>query len=121
MDCHRPKAIAPMSLISFDDVRPWARAVKQKVVDTTNVSEKVSFRGASKDLHAVERFTRVDANTILYRFTIDDPITFSRPWTGELPMRATDEMLYEHACHEANHSLFGILSGARFEECTGRP
>jgi hypothetical protein len=86
------------------------------VVDTTNFSDKTRFRGSSSNLHVVERFTRVDAKTILYRFTVDDPTTWERPWTGEYPWVATDEMLYEYACHEGNHALEDVLRGARATE-----
>jgi hypothetical protein len=83
------------------------------VVDTINFKPQVNFRGSSERLHVVERFTRVDANTILYRFTVEDPTTFARPWSGEIPLRATDEKLYEYACHEANYALENIMRGAR--------
>ena len=86
------------------------------VVDTTNFTSKTQFRGASDQLHVVERFRRVDANTILYRFTIEDPATWDKPWTGEYPWVATKENLYEYACHEGNHSLGGMLKGARLKE-----
>ena len=86
------------------------------VVDTTNFTSKTQFRGASDQLHVVERFTRVNADTLLYRFTVEDPQTWDRPWTGEYPWRATDDRIYEYACHEANYSLAGMLSGARAQE-----
>ena len=86
------------------------------VVDTINFKPQVSFRGSSQNLHVIERFTRTDANTILYTFTIDDPTTWTQPWTGEIPLRATDERLYEYACHEANYGLEGVLRGARAQE-----
>jgi hypothetical protein len=86
------------------------------VVDTTNFAEQVSFRGASPDLHVVERFTFADAKTILYRFTVEDASTFARPWSGEIPIRATDDQMYEYACHEGNHALESILRGARFQD-----
>jgi hypothetical protein len=86
------------------------------VVDTTNFTGKTQFRGSYEQLHVVERFTRTDANTILYRFTVDDPETWDRSWTGEYPWRATDEKLYEYACHEGNYSLGGMLRGARQKE-----
>src|SRR5437660_880560 len=69
------------------------------VVDTTNFSEKTRFRGATPSMHIVERFTRVDPKTLLYRFTIDDPETWTAPWTGEYTWPATDELIYEYACH----------------------
>lgn len=86
------------------------------VVDTTNFSNKTSLQGSDENLHVTERFTRVDANTILYSFTIDDPTTFLRPWTGELPFVATPGPVYEYACHEGNRALQNILLGARAEE-----
>jgi len=88
------------------------------VVDTTNFTDKTRFRGSTQNLHVIERFTRVDANTILYKFTIDDPATFSKPWTGEYPLvaAAPQDQLYEYACHEANYALEGILRGARAQE-----
>ena len=86
------------------------------VVDTTNFTDKTRFRGSAERLHVVERFTRVDANTLLYRFTIDDPTTFTKPWTGEFPWPATNQPIYEYACHEGNYALGGILRGARLLE-----
>jgi hypothetical protein len=86
------------------------------VVDTINFKPQVNFRGSSESLHVIERFTRTDANTILYTFTIDDPTTWTKRWTGEIPLRATDERLYEYACHEANYGLEGVLRGARAQE-----
>jgi hypothetical protein len=83
------------------------------VVDTTNFTDKTRFRGSTENLHVVERFTRMDANTLLYRFTVEDPDTWVRPWTGEYIWPATDENIYEYACHEANYALENILRGAR--------
>jgi hypothetical protein len=86
------------------------------VVDTINFNRQVNFRGSSQNLHVIERFTRVDANTILYRTTIDDPTTFSKSWTIEYPFRATPGPVYEYACHEGNYAMVDILGGARKEE-----
>jgi hypothetical protein len=86
------------------------------VVETTNFHPLQTFRGASDTLKVVERFTRVDAETIHYKFTIDDPQTWTAPWSGELPFRRTDELIYEYACHEGNYALSNILSGARAQE-----
>ena len=83
------------------------------VVDTTNFTDKTRFRGASENLHVVERFTRVDQNTILYRVTIDDPSTFAKAWTVEYPFVATKGPVYEYACHEGNYAMTDILGGAR--------
>ncbi len=86
------------------------------VVDTTNFTGKTRFNGSTDQLHVVERFTRVDANTVLYRFTVEDPQTWDRPWTGEYPWVGTNERLFEYACHEGNYSLGGMLRGARQSE-----
>jgi len=86
------------------------------VVDTTNFTDKTRFRGSTENLHVIERFSRVDANTLLYRFTIEDPATWEKPWTGEYAWPATKEHIYEYACHEANYALGDILRGARLRE-----
>ena len=89
------------------------------VVDTANFTGKTQFRGSSENLHVVERFTRVDEKTLLYRFTIEDPTTWDRSWTGEYPWLASDEPIYEYACHEGNYALGGVLRGARLQESEG--
>ncbi len=86
------------------------------VVDTANFTDKTRFRGSGAQLHVIERFARVDADTLLYRFTIDDPTTFTKPWTGEYPWPATDQPIYEYACHEGNYALGDILRGERLLE-----
>jgi hypothetical protein len=91
---------------------------KTLVVETTNFNERRLFRGASEQLRLVERFTRIDADTIDYRLTVADPATFTRPWTLENPLRRGDGALYEVGCHEGNVGLRGILAGARAEERT---
>ena len=70
------------------------------VVDTTNFTDKTAFQGSGEALHVVERFTRVDADTILYEFTLDDPTTWERPWSAEIPMVKTGGRLFEYTCHE---------------------
>ena len=64
----------------------------------------------------VERFTRVDAGTLLYEFTVDDPMTWTRPWSAAVPMTKTEGPIYEYACHEGNYGMFNILTGARAQE-----
>ncbi|HWW86914.1 MAG TPA: hypothetical protein VNZ26_25135 [Vicinamibacterales bacterium] len=91
------------------------------VVDTIDFSEKTGFRGSSDKLHVVERFTRVNADTLTYRFTVEDPATWTAPWTGELTMTRTNEPIYEYACHEGNYrSLAGIFSASRTDAQKGR-
>jgi hypothetical protein len=86
------------------------------VVDTTNFNDKTRFYGSTENLHVIERFTRVDAHSLLYQFTIDDPDTWTRPWTGEFTWPATSKNIYEYACHEANYALTDILKGARLRD-----
>jgi hypothetical protein len=86
------------------------------LVDTTNFTSKTQFNGSSDQLHVVERFRRGEGNTLVYRFTIEDPATWDRAWTGEYPWVATKENLYEYACHEGNYSLQNMLKGARLKE-----
>ncbi len=86
------------------------------VVDTTNFTGKTQFNGSSDQLHVVERIRRVDASTLLYRFTIEDPTTWDRAWTGEYPWKATKDQIYEYACHEGNYAMTNMLKGARLKE-----
>ena len=88
------------------------------VVDVTNFSDKTDFRGSRETLRLVERFTRVDANTITYEVTIDDPTTFSRRWTLGVPFKSDpgQTQIFEYACHEGNYAMRNILSGARADE-----
>jgi hypothetical protein len=83
------------------------------VVDTSNFSEKINYRGASTKLHLVERFRRVDKDTIDYQLTVDDPTTWTKPWTAAFPMRPSEGLLYEYACHEGNYGLMNMLEVAR--------
>jgi hypothetical protein len=83
------------------------------VIETTNFTDKTNVRGSGERLRLVERFTRADAGTLLYEFTVDDPASFVKPWTAILPMAKTDDQIYEYACHEGNYAMTGILRGAR--------
>jgi hypothetical protein len=111
---HLPKTIRRWM---GDSVGRWVG--NTLVVDTTNFTDKTRFHGSTENLHVVERFTRVDAKTLLYRFTVDDPDTWATPWTGEYAWPATDSHIYEYACHEANYALSDILHGARVREAEG--
>jgi hypothetical protein len=83
------------------------------VVTSKNFTHKTHFMGSSEALHVVERFTRVDADTIRYEFTVEDPTAWTRPWSAEVPMKKADGPLYEYACHEGNYDLKHILEIAR--------
>jgi hypothetical protein len=96
------------------------------VVETTNLTDRVHERrrsntvfGGSGQMTLVERFTRTDADTIDYRFTVTDPAVFTRPWTAAIPMRRIPGPIYEYACHEGNYALPNILRGAREVEKAG--
>ena len=90
------------------------------VVDTTNFNDTPALPLASRNLHVVERFTRVDTETLLYQFTVEDPTIWTEPWSGEYIWPATENRVYEYACHEANYALGGILRGARLLEAEAR-
>ncbi len=83
------------------------------VIETANYSEKTAWRGASEHLKVTERLTMTGPDSIRYRFTVDDPSTWTRPWSGEYEMTRIDGPLFEYACHEGNYQLPGILRGAR--------
>ncbi len=88
------------------------------VVETTNFSPKSEYLAAAEGLHLVERFTRVADDTLVYRVTLTDPVTWEAPWTAELPLhgRSGEEALFEFACHEGNVSIVGMLRTARLAE-----
>ena len=86
------------------------------VVTTTNFTGKTNFRGAGPDMRLVERFSRIDADTLDYQFTVEDPTSFTRSWTAAVPMMKTEGPIFEYACHEGNYGMTNLLSGARAEE-----
>jgi hypothetical protein len=113
------------------ELRPWMGDSRGRwegdtlVVETTNfhpmqtLSSFVGLQsalGSTDSLRVVERFTRTDEQTMLYRFTVYDPLNYTRPWSGEVPFLAMPELIYEYACHEGNYALSNILSGARAQE-----
>jgi hypothetical protein len=86
------------------------------VVDTINFKRETSLPGSSANMHLIERFTRADANTLVYEFTVDDPTTWTKPWTAVIPVSKSNEPIYEYACHEGNYAMSAILAGARADE-----
>ena len=86
------------------------------VVDTTNFNAQTKFKGASENLHVVERLKPIDSDAFIYRATVEDPSVFSQPWVIEYPFQRARGPLYEDACHEGNYALPGILKGARKAE-----
>ena len=105
-----------------NDVRQWLGDPRGRwegetlVVDNTNFSDKTNFRGSQSDLHLVERFTRVDPDTIMYEATVEDPSTWTEPWTMRIPLHRTTAPLYEYACHEGNYAMMNTLRGARADD-----
>ena len=91
------------------------------VVETTHFNGKASYQGSSDRLVLVERFTRIDADTIAYEYTLTDPVTYARPWTAALDLKPLEGEMYEFACHEGNYGMEGILTGARADERAAGP
>ena len=86
------------------------------VVDTTNFTDLTAYRGSSEKLHLVERFTRTADDTLTYQFTVEDPATWAKPWSAEVPWTKAQGPVYEWACHEGNTMISTILRGARVED-----
>ena len=86
------------------------------VVESTNFLRETGFTGSGANLHLVERFRRVDENTLVYEFTVNEPEKFSHPWTAVIPMQRNAEPMFEYACHEGNYGMTNLLSGARADE-----
>jgi len=90
------------------------------VVDTTNFTNLTAYRGSGEKLHLVERFTRTADDMMIYQFTVEDPSTWAKPWTAEVPWTKTKGPVYEWACHEGNTMISTILRGARVEEAAAQ-
>jgi hypothetical protein len=86
------------------------------VVETKNFKRETNLAGSSANTHLIERFTRTEADTLLYEFTVNDSTVWTKPWTAEIPMARSEGPIYEFACHEGNHAMTGILAGARADE-----
>ena len=111
--------IIPITDRPHGDIRQWVGGSRGRfdgetlVIETRNFAQATNFAGSSKDTYLIERFTRVDPDTVMYEFTIEDPHNYTRPWTAIIPFRRTDGPLFEYACHEGNYGLTGIMAGAR--------
>src|SRR5881396_1903383 len=110
----RPHVPQNIRLWEGDSVGHWEGDTL--VVDTTNFTNRTNFRGSSEKLHLIERFTRTADNMLMYQFTVEDPTTWAKPWTAEIPWTKTKGPLYESACHEGNNMIENILRGARVAE-----
>ena len=104
------------------NVRQWSGISRGRwegdtlVIETTNFTDKAPFQGSSENMRLTERFTRTAEDTMLYKFTVNDPSTWTRPWSAEVPWKKSIGPIFEHACHEGNYGLGNSLSGARVEE-----
>ena len=116
--------IVPLDGRPHGSVRQWAGDSRGRWEGNTLVVDTINFYAPtlmttgelSRTLHLIERFSRVDADTLLYEFTIDDPTTWTKAWTAQVPMRKSSQAMYEYACHEGNYGLYNILAGARAKE-----
>jgi hypothetical protein len=123
--------MVPLDGRPHGNIRQWGGDSRGRWEGNTLVVDSINFRGAtipyawftmgstpefSASIRLVERFTRVDADTLLYEFTLQEPTTFTRPFTVQFPMRRSRERIYEYACHEGNYSLYNILAGTRANE-----
>ena len=111
--------IIPVDGRPHGNVRQWVGDSRGRwdgetlVIETKNFQRETNFAGSSKDTLLVERFRRVDPDTLMYEFTIEDPNNYTRSWTAMIPLRRTDGPLFEYACHEGNYGMVGIMAGAR--------
>jgi hypothetical protein len=103
-------------------IRPWMGDSRGRwegntlVVETTNFNNQTNFRGSGEKMRLIERFTRSDPDTLMYEFTVEDEVSFTRPWTAQIPMVSAEGPMLEYACHEGNYALEGVLAGARRAE-----
>ena len=117
--------VIPMDSRPFPNMPQWVGTSRGRwegdtlVVETKGFKGETSFRGSSPNLHLIERFTRSDNDTLVYQFTANDPTTWVRPWTVEIPLRRSDDQIFEYACHEANYGMTNLLQGARTVEREG--
>jgi len=108
-----------------DGIRQWNGDSRGRwdgdtlVIETTNFSPKSRFRESAENLHLVERYTRVGPDTLNYEVTIIDPTTWAQPWSVLIPLRQSEDAVFEYACHEGNYGMEGILSGHRADEANG--
>ena len=109
-----PPLVEGLRQLSGDSRGHWEG--KTLVVETANFEARRDWRGSTEGMRLIERFTRVDADTLEYEFTVTDPGTWDAPWTVNLPMRRNEFQMFEYACHEGNYSMEAMLGGARADE-----
>ena len=108
-------------------IRPWLGDSRGRwegntlVVETTNFHPDRVWRGATANMNLIERFTRVDKDTLSYQITVSDPATWTKPWTAEVPWPRIEPPLFEFACHEQNYGLINVVTGAQIRWAEGKP
>ena len=110
----KPHPPASMKYLTGHSIGHWEG--KTLVVDTTNFLKDGLFRNSTANMHLVERFTRESPDVLRYEFTMTDPAVWTKPFTASIPMRLSDQQIFEYACHEANYGLEGVMKGARFQD-----
>ena len=114
--------IVPLDGRPYVSVPQWSGSSRGRwdgdtlVVETKGFSQTTSFPNSSPKMHLIEKFSRIGPDTLLYEFTVSDPTTWTKPFTAQIPMRRSDQTLFEYACHEGNYGMKGILSAARTVE-----
>ena len=116
--------VVPMDGRPHGNIHQWAGQSRGRwdrdtlVVDTRHFAGGTAFQNGitTANLHLLERFTRIDEDTLLYQFTVNDPSIWTKPWTAAIPMRKVSDRMYEYACHEGNYSMANMLRGARTQE-----
>ena len=110
----RPHLAGNIRQLAGDAVGHWEGDTL--VVETTNFTDRTAYENSGEHMKLIERFTRTGPNTLVYEFTVNDPESFTKPWTARYPMTKTKDILWEYACHEGNYGLAGSLSGTRAQE-----
>ena len=112
----RTSASRQKTFVSGEGMRAATGKANTLVVESANFTDKTTFRGSGKNMRLTERFTRVGPERIRYEYTIDDPESFTKPWTAAIPMKKTDAPMFEYACHEGNYAMLTMLEGARADD-----
>jgi len=110
----RPHVPENIRLISGDSTGHWEG--NTLVVETTNFTDRTAYENSGEHMKLIERFTRTGPDTLMSEFTVNDPESFTKPWTARYPMTKVNQDLFEYACHEGNYGMAGSLAGARAEE-----
>jgi hypothetical protein len=120
---HEPRVVAVDGRPNVaSTIRPYVGVSRGRwdggtlVVETANFLRETAFRGSSASMRLEERFTRTGPDTLIYQFTVEDPATWTRPWTAVVPLQRATEPVYEYACHEGNYAMRNILAGVRAQE-----